>query len=94
MIDYNDIHELIRELYRLNNPKDEDIDELTDDFLENYTYEYYNCEDFERFCELIYDLLRFTPVLKSPLTGTFSHCFGVIENKNSGLFRAIVKKDI
>ena len=94
MIDYNDIYELIRELYRVNNPKDENIDNLTDGFLENYTYDYYCCEDFDRFCELINDLLKFTPVLKSPLTGTFSHCFGVIENKDTGLFRAIVKKDI
>lgn len=89
-----DIYELIRELYRINNPKDEDIDELCDDFLENYIYDYYCCEDFERFCELINDLLKLTPVLKSPLTGTLSHCFGVIENPNTGLFRAIIKKDL
>ena len=94
MIDYVDVYELIRELYRVNNPKDENTDELTDDFLENYTYDYYCCEDFDRFYELINDLLKFTPVLKSPLTGTLSHCFGVIENKDTGLFRAIVKKDI
>lgn len=94
MDDYNDVYELIRELYRINNPKDEDVDELCDDFLENYIYDYYCCEDFGRFCELINDLLRFTPLLKSPLTGTLSHCFGVIENKDTGLFRAIVKKDI
>lgn len=94
IVDYNDVYELIRELYRINNPDDEDTDELTDDFLENYIYDYYCCEDFEKFYELIDDLLRFTPVLKSPLTGTLSHCFGVIEDKNTGLFRAIVKKDI
>ena len=94
MINYVDVYELIRELYRVNNPKDENTDELTDDFLENYTYDYYCCEDFKRFCELIDDLLKFTPILKSPLTGTLSHCFGVIENKDTGLFRAIVKKDI
>ena len=56
MIDYNDVYELIRELYRINNPKDEDTDELTDDFLEGYIYDYYCCEDFERFYELINDL--------------------------------------
>ena len=94
MINYNDVYELIRELYRVNNPKDEDADKLTDDFLENYVYDYYYCVDFERFCELIDNLLKFTPVLKSPLTGTLSHCFGVIENKNTGLFRAVIKKDI
>ena len=94
MTDYYDIYELIRELYRINNPKDEDVDELCDDFLENYIYDYYCCEDFERFRELISDLLGLTPVLKSPLTGTLSHCFGVIENPNTGLFRAIIKKDL
>ena len=94
MIYYYDIYELIRELYRINNPKDENVDELTDDFLEQYTYEHYGCEDFEKFCELINDLLEFTPILKSPLTDTLSHCFGVIENKDTGLFRAIIKKDI
>ena len=94
MTDYYDIYELIRELYRINNPKDEDVDELCDDFLENYIYDYYCCEDFERFRELINDLLGLTPVLKSPLTGTLSHCFGVIENPNTGLFRAIIKKDL
>lgn len=94
MINCDDIYELIRELYRINNPKDENTDELTEGFLENYTYDYYCCEDFERFCELIDDLLKFTPVLRSPITGTLSHCFGVIENKDTGLFRAIVKKDI
>lgn len=94
MIDYYDVYELIRELYRINNPDDKNTDELTDDFLENYVYDYYCCEDFERFCELINDLLKLTPVLKSPLTGTLSHCFGVIEQKDTGLFRAIVKKNI
>lgn len=94
MVDYYDVYELIRELYRINNPKDEDVDELCDDFLENYIYDYYCCEDFERFSELINDLLRLTPVLKSPLTGTLSHCFGVIEDQNTGLFRAIIKKDL
>ena len=94
MVDYTDTYELIRELYRINNPDDKDTDELCDDFLENYVYDYYCCEDFEKFYELIDDLLRFTPVLKSPLTGTLSHCFGVIENKDTGLFRAIIKKDI
>lgn len=94
MTDYYDIYELIRELYRINNPKDEDVDELCDDFLENYIYDYYCCEDFERFRELINDLLKLTPVLKSPLTGTLSHCFGVIENPNTGLFKAIIKKDL
>ena len=94
MTDYYDIYELIRELYRINNPKDEDVDELCDDFLENYIYDYYCCEDFERFRELINDLLKLTPVLKSPLTGTLSHCFGVIEDRNTGLFRAIIKKDL
>jgi len=94
MIDYTDTYELIRELYRINNPDDKDADELCDDFLENYVYDYYCCEDFEKFYELIDDLLRLTPILKSPLTGTLSHCFGVIENKDTGLFRAIIKKDI
>jgi hypothetical protein len=94
MVDYTDTYELIRELYRINNPDDEDTDELRDDFLENYVYDYCCCEDFEKFYELIDDLLRFTPVLKSPLTGTLSHCFGVIEDKDTGLFRAIIKKDI
>ena len=90
----DDIYELIRELYRMNIPSDADVDELCDDYLENFVYEYYCCEGFEGFCKLINDLLRFTPVLKSPLTGTLSHCFGVIENKDTGLFRAIIKKDI
>lgn len=92
MIDYNDIYELIQELYRINNP--DETDDLCDNFLEQYIYEHYSCEDFGDFCELINDLLKLTPVLKSPLTGTLSHCFGVIENKDTGLFRAIVKKDI
>lgn len=94
MIDYVDVYELIRELYRVNNPKDENTDELTDDFLENYIYDYYCCEDFERFCKLIDDLLKFTPVSKSPLTGTLRHCFEVMENKDTGLFKIIIKKDI
>lgn len=83
MINYYYVYELIRELYRVNNPDDEDTDGLSDDFLENYVYDYYCCEDFERFCELIDDLLEFTPLLESPLTGTLSHCFGVIENENT-----------
>ena len=86
-----DIYELIRELYRINNPDDEDIDNLTDTFLENYTYDYYECENFDRFCKLIDNLLELTPLLKSPLTGQLYHCFGTLES--SGIFCVIIKKE-
>ena len=84
MIDVFELQELLDDLFELDSPP-EDYDDLL--------FNAYGI-DFETFGVIIDDLINYTPVLKSPLTGTISHCFGVIENPETGLFRAIIKKDI
>ena len=88
MIDIFEIEDLIQAMYeRKEGEIPEDFD--SSDFI----YGVFGC-DYQTFVDIVEELLEFTPVLKSPITGTLSHCFGVIENPETGLFRAIVKKDI
>lgn len=85
MINYFDLEELVRTM----------ADKLDDERFDSDTY--LNDEygiDITVFNYIVEDLLPFTPVLKSPLTGKLSHCFGIIENPETGLFRAIIKKDV
>lgn len=58
-----------------------------------YLYNRYGI-DLVTFTRIVEHLIDFSPVLKSPITGTISHCFGEIENTETRLFREIVKKDI
>ena len=90
MIDIFEIEDLIAAIYEKEEGEEPDMEEF--DSL-NYLDAKYGC-DYQTFADIVGDLIDFTPVLKSPLTGTLSHCFGVIENPKTGLFRAIVKKDI
>jgi len=88
MIDIFEIEDLIQAIYEREEgdvPEDFDSSE--------FIYDTFGC-DYQTFVNIVEELIEFTPVLKSPLTGTLSHCFGVIENKDTGLFIAIVKKDI
>lgn len=85
MIDYFDLEELVQTMAGYSD--DENFD--SDDYL-NTIYGI----DITTFNRIVEDLLPFTPVLKSPLTGKLSHCFGIIENPETGLFRAIIKKDV
>lgn len=88
MIDIFEIEDLIQAIYeRVKGEIPEDFD--SSDFI----YGAFGC-DYQTFADIVEELIEFTPVLKSPITRTLSHCFGVIEDKDTGLFRAIVKKDI
>lgn len=48
-------------------------------------HEQYNCS-FDTYCQIVNDLIKFTPLLESPLTGTKFHAFVDVEQQ-----RAIVK---
>lgn len=88
MIDIFEIEDLIQAIYeRREGEIPEDFD--SSDFI----YDVFGC-DYQTFVDIVEELIEFTPVLKSPITGTLSYCLGVIENKDTGLFVAIVKKDI
>lgn len=88
MIDIFEIEDLIQAIYeREEGDVPEDFD--SSDFI----YSIFGC-DYQTFADIVEELIEFTPVLKSPITGTLSHCFGVIENPETGLFKAIIKKDI
>ena len=88
-MDWIDCYELIREIYKIHNPEvDFDYDELEDSLLEQFLYETFSI-DFDNFMKLMEDIIKFAPVLKSPLTGTFHHCLGI--QHDSGLFQAIIK---
>lgn len=88
MIDIFEIEDLIQAIYE---KEEGDIPEDFDS--SEFIYAIFGC-DYQVFTDIVEKLIDFTPVLESPLTGTLSHCFGVIENPKTGLFRAIVKKDI
>lgn len=90
MIDMFEIEDLITAIYEKEEGKEPDTEKF-DSW--DYLVTKYGC-DYETFANIVEELLEFTPILKSPITGTLSHCFGVIEDKNTGLFRAIIKKDI
>lgn len=88
MIDIFEVDDLVQYIYEKAENKEPNLNEFDSD---TYLTERYGI-DFITFSAIVADLIDFTPLLKSPLTGTLSHCFGVIENKDTGLFRAIVKK--
>ena len=90
MIDIFEVDDLIQHIYEKVEGKEPNMDEFDSDTYLNDRYGV----DFITFSAIVADLLDFTSVLKSPITGTLSHCFGVIENPETGLFKAIVKKDI
>ena len=90
MIDIFELEDLIQHIYEKVEDEEPNLEEFDSS---EYIYSRYGC-DYESFAGIVEDLLDFTPVLKSPLTGTLSQCFGVIENPETGLFRAIVKKNI
>lgn len=85
MIDYFDLEELVQTMAGKLDDERFDADTYLDD---KYGI------DITVFNYIVEDLLPFTPILKSPLTGKLSHCFGLIENPETGLFRAIIKKDV
>lgn len=88
MIDIFEIEDLIQAIYER---EEGDIPEDFDSF--EFIYNVFGC-DYQAFADIVEKLIDFTPVLESPITGTLSHCFGVVENPETGLFKAIVKKDI
>ena len=90
MVDIFEVEELVQYIYEKVEGKEPNLDEFNADayLLERYSI------DLITFTVIVNDLIDFTPILKSPLTGTLSHCFGVLENPETGLFKAIVKKDI
>ena len=88
MIDIFEIEDLIQAIYE---KEEGDIPEDFDS--SDFIYNVFGC-DYQAFADIVEKLIDFTPVLKSPLTGTLSHCFGITENPETGLFKAIVKKDI
>lgn len=85
-----EIEDLIAAIYEKEEGEEPDIEEFDSwDYLDAR----YGC-DYQAFADIVEKLIDFTPVLKSPLTGTLSHCFEIIENKDTRLFRAIIKKNI
>lgn len=90
MIDIFEVEDLVQYIYEKVEGKEPNMDEFNSDTYLNDRYGI----DIITFSTIVEDLIDFTPVLKSPLTGTLNHCFGVIENPETGLFRAIVKKNI
>lgn len=90
MVDIFEVEELVRYLYEKVEEEEPNLDEFDAD---KYLLERYSI-DLLTFTVIVNDLIDFTPILKSPLTGTLSHCFGIIGNKETGLFIATVKKDI
>lgn len=90
MIDIFEIEDLIAAIYEKEEGEEPDMEKFDSlDYLDTK----YGC-DYQTFADIVEDLIDFTPVLKSPITGSLSHCFGVIENPETGLFTAIVKKNI
>ena len=67
-------------------------EEQTEDAIDNgdideAVYEKYDCS-FDTYCQIVNDLIKFTPLVESPLTGTKFHAFVDVEQQ-----RAIVKVD-
>ena len=90
MVDIFEVEELVQYIYEKVEGKEPNLDEFNAD---TYLLERYSI-DLITFTVIVNDLIDFTPILKSPLTGTLSHCFGIIGNEETGLFIATVKKDI
>lgn len=90
MIDIFEVEDLVQYIYEKVEGEEPNMDEFDSDTYLNDRYGI----DLITFSAVVADLIDFTPVLKSPLTGTLSHCFGVIENPETGIFLAIIKKDI
>jgi len=81
-----DIEELA---YRAMGKTDEEAEkEINDGDIDQAIYDKYDCS-FETYCEIVKDLIKFTPLVGSQLTGKNFHAFVDIEQQ-----RAIVKLDV
>ena len=81
-----DIEELA---YRAMGKTDEEAEkEINDGDIDQAIYDKYDCS-FETYCEIVKDLIKFTPLVGSQLTGKKFHAFVDIEQQ-----RAIVKLDV
>ncbi len=82
MMNTYDIEELA---YRAMGKTEEETDALIDNGdIDDAVYEKYDCS-FDTYCQIVTDLIRFTPIVVSPLTGTEFHAF-----VDAGQQRAIV----
>jgi len=81
-----DIEELA---YRAIGKTDEEAEkEINNGDIEQAVYDKYECS-FETYCSIVNDLLKFTPLVSSPLTGKNYHAFVDTEQH-----RVIVKLDV
>jgi len=81
-----DVEELA---YRaMGNTSEETDKQINDGDIDEAIFDKYDCS-FETYCQIVEDLIKFTPVFESPLTKTKFHAF---VDASEGL--AIVKEDI
>lgn len=83
-MDYYDIIDLAAELVEFELTYD-NVDELEEEFFAKYEI------SLESFSKLVEDLIKFTPIIKSPLTGTWFHAF--VKELSNGVNMAIVKEE-
>ena len=81
-----DIEELA---YRAMGKTDDEAEkEINDGDIEQAIFDKYEI-GFEQYCAIVKDLIKFTPLVSSPLSGTNFHAFVDVEQQ-----RAIVKLDV
>ena len=81
-----DIEELA---YRaMGKTESEAEEEINNGDIDQAIYDKYECS-FEMYCNIAKDLIKFTPLVSSPLSGTNFHAFVDTEQQ-----RAIVKLDV
>ena len=86
MIEDWEIEELA---YRAMGKSEKETEEqLENGNIDNALDEKYDC-NFETYCDIVKDLIKFTPLVASPLTDTEFHAFVDVKQQ-----RAIVKLDV
>lgn len=83
-MDYYDIIDLAAELVKFE-LTDDNVDELEEEFFAKYEI------SLESFSKLVEDLIKFTPIIKSPLTETWFHAF--VKELDNGVNMAIIKEE-
>lgn len=69
--------------YRAMGKTDEEAEkEVNDGDIDQAIYDKYGC-DFETYCKIVKDLIKFTPLITSSLTGKIFHAFVDVEQQRA-----------